>query len=51
MEAFLLLPRLIINSVLGASGVVGLSPLGSKGFQFSAGPTGEGPVNVEHPGN
>lgn len=41
MEAFLLLPRLVVNSVLRASGVAGLSLLGSKGLWFSTGPTGE----------
>lgn len=41
MEAFLLLPRLVVNSVLRASGVAGLSLLGSKGLWFPTGPAGE----------
>ena len=41
MEAFLLLPRLVVNSFLRASGVAGLSMLGSKGLQFCAGLAGK----------
>lgn len=41
MEAFLLLPRLVVNPVLRASGVAGLSLLGSKGLQFCAGTAGK----------
>lgn len=43
-EAFLLLPRLVVNSFLRASGVAGLSLLGSKGvrdFSFVRGPLGK----------
>lgn len=41
MEAFLLLPRWVVNSVLRASEVARPSLLESKGLWFSTGPAGE----------